>query len=207
MDTEQGKTPASIAPWKRLIIRAFAWGVGCGLAISLVLLSLHFYIQRPKNWDTHALRVRNVKAQSLENLKFEQNKLVTTSVGTTFNVDLENTTGADITLPQTVLVTQATKLTGALLGSSLKLAKDFFIPAHHVVTIWIENSELCAAEVHGKVCFDRYFQEYSEIILFDEKAKFEIRIPIPAFTITGEKARRYRSWVRPKTARQGKKGI
>jgi len=83
---------------------------------------------------------------------------------------------------------QATKQTGALHGSLLKLTKDRFIPAHHVATIWLENSELCAAKVkdpgavtllEGQDCFDRYFQEDSEIILFDEKSKFEIRIPIP----------------------------
>jgi hypothetical protein len=179
MDTKQSGVLGSFAPWKRLIIRAFAWGVGFGLALLLVLLSVYSYTQRPKQWDTHGLRVKNAEARSLTRLS---DKLEEVSVGTIFNVDLENTTGADITLPQTVRVMQATKQTGALHGSLLKLDNDYFIPAHHVVTVSLANDDLCPAKTDGKECLDRYFQEAAEIILFDEAPKYEIHIPIPSYT-------------------------
>lgn len=76
----------------------------------LVLLCVYFYTQRPKGSDTRALRVKNAKAEALS-LMDEQ--LAEKSIGTIFTVDLENTTGADITLPQTLRVMQATKGTGA----------------------------------------------------------------------------------------------
>ncbi len=86
------------APWKRLIVRGLAWGFGCGLAVFLVFLAVLFYAQRPKGWDARALRVKNAKA---EGLSLMDEHLAEKSTGISFTVDLENTTGADITLPQT----------------------------------------------------------------------------------------------------------
>src|SRR5262249_35186533 len=65
MGIQPSEWGAPMSPWKRLIVRALAWGVGCGLAISLVLLSVYFYTQRAKGWDTRALRVKNAKAEAL----------------------------------------------------------------------------------------------------------------------------------------------
>jgi hypothetical protein len=174
-----GLLPALVSPWKRLIIGALAWGVGCGLAISLVLLSVNSYTQRPKGWDTRPLRVKNVKA---EGLFLMDEKLAEKSTGTMFTVDLENTTGADITLPQTLTVMQATKATGVLHGSLLKLDKEYFLPAYHVVSITLDNDDLCAAKADPQTCFNSYFKDEAQIVIFDETRKYEIRIPIPAFT-------------------------
>ena len=179
MDIQQHEYQAPTSPWKRFIVRSSAWGVGCGLGISLVLLSVYFYTQRPKHWDTHALRVKSAKAEALSLM---DEHLAEKSTGTIFTVDLENTTGIDITLPQTLTVMQATKGTGALHGSLLKLDKEYFIPAHHVVSMTLENDDLCAAKVEPQSCFDSYFNDQGQIVIFDETRKYEIRIPIPAFT-------------------------
>jgi hypothetical protein len=108
-------------------------------------------------------------------------KLEEKSTGTMFTVDLENTTGADLTLPQTLTVMQTTKGTGAL-RSLLKFEKEYFLPGHHVVSVVLENDELCAAKVEAQTCFDSYFKDQSEIVVFDELHKYEIRIGIPALT-------------------------
>ena len=171
--------PAPVSLWKRLIIRALAWGVGCGLAISVVLLSVYFYAQRPKGWDTGSLRVKNIKA---EGLFLMDEKLAVKSTGTMFTVDLENTTGADITLPQTLTVMQEAKATGALHGSLLKLDKEYFLPAYHVVSIRLDNDDLCAAKADPQTCFNSYFKDEAQLVIFDETRRYEVRIPIPAFT-------------------------
>lgn len=163
----------------RLIRCALAWGFGCGLAMSFVLLSLHFYTQRPKGWDTRALRMKNAKAEALS-LMDEQ--LAEKSTGTIFTVDLENTTSQDIILPQTLKVMQMVKGTRALHGSLLKLHNEYFIPAHHIVSISLENDDLCAAKVQPQSCFDTYFKDQGEIVIFEETHKYEIRIPMPDLT-------------------------
>ena len=165
--------------WKRLIVRALAWGIGCGVGIATLLLAVYFYMQRPKDWDTSALRVKNVRAEGIDRL---DEGLAQTSVGTFFSVDLENTTAADITLSQNLTIMQTTKGTEALHGSLLKLHKEYFVPAHHVVTIMLENDELCAAKVEPQTCFNNYFKDQSQIYIFDDIHKYEVRIPIPAFT-------------------------
>jgi hypothetical protein len=109
-------------------------------------------------------------------------KLEEKSTGIMFTVGLENTTGEDITLPKTLRVMQATKATGVLHGSLLKLDKEYFLPAYHVVSIKLDNDELCAANADGKTCFNRYFKDEAQIVIFDETRKYEIRIPIPVFT-------------------------
>ena len=60
--------------------------------------------------------------------------------------------------------------------------KEYFVPAHHVVTITLENVELCAAKVEPQTCFNNYFKDQSQIYIFDDIHKYEARIPIPAFT-------------------------
>lgn len=178
MDTKPSAfPPASL--WKGLIIRALAWGVGCGLAISLVLLSVFFYMQRPRGWDTRALRVKHAEAGAVT-LMDEQ--LAEKSTGAIFTVDLENTTGADITLPKTLTIMQSSRETGSLHGSLLKLDNEYFLPAYHIVSITLENNDLCAPTVDPQSCFDTYFKNQGEIVIFDDTRKYEIRIPMPAFT-------------------------
>lgn len=160
-------------------VRAFAWGAGFGLAVALVLVFIYYAAQRPKRWDVGALRVNSVKAEGVDLLddNFDEK-----SVGTFFTVDLQNTTSEDITLPESVRVMQEAGDTGTLHGSLLKVGKDYFIPAHHVAAITLENHDLCAAHVEPRVCFDNYFGDQKAIVIFDEMHKFEIRIPMPKFS-------------------------
>lgn len=155
MDAKPNEYP-TVSPWLRLIVRALAWGAGCGLGISLVLLAVYFYMQRPKGWDTGAVRARSAEARSLGRL---DEHLGEVSSGTTFSVDLENATGEDVTLPSTVRIMQSTKNTGALRGSLLKLDYDYFLPAHHVVSIRLANDDLCAGNRDPQDCFDAYFKD------------------------------------------------
>jgi hypothetical protein len=141
---------------RRLIARAFAWGVGFGVGFAVALSAIYYYSVRPKGWDADALRVKHARAESLDKL---DDKLEQASVGVLFTVDIENTTGTDIILAKTLNVMQATKDSGALHGSMLTLGKDYFIPARHTVSISLENDDLCAAKVEGKLCFDQLLQE------------------------------------------------
>jgi hypothetical protein len=165
--------------WMRIFMRSLGLGVGIGIGICLVLVSMYFYMHRTKRWDTNALRVRHVKAESLT---LVGDDLSDKSSGTVFTVDLENTTGTDIKLPQTLTVMQTVRQTGALHGSLLKLRNEYFIPAGHLVSVVLENDDLCAPNAEPQICFDTYFKDESEIVIFDEDSKYEIRVTIPAFT-------------------------
>jgi hypothetical protein len=70
----------------------------------------------------------------------------------------------------------------ALHSSLLTLDGEYFIPAHHVVSIRISNDDLCAVKVEPQSCFDRYFKDQRDIVIFDQTRKYEIRVPIPTFT-------------------------
>jgi len=179
METERHGASPTLSPWKRLAIRALAGGLGCGVGIAVVVLIVDVYWSAPKGWNTDVLRVKKVIAGPF--FEWGENS-EEKSTGTIFTVDLENTTDADINLPQSLTVMQAAKDTGALHGSLLKLGKEYFIPAHHVVSITLENSDLCAAKVDPQVCFDSYFKDQSEIVVFDETHKTEIRIRMPSLT-------------------------
>ena len=124
MDTSQQSRPLS--PVKRLFIRSFAWRAGFGLVLAVVIAVTLFYEHRPKAWDTHALRVKNAKAEGLSRLndKFDE-----VSSGLTFSVDVENTTAADVTLPRTLTTMSQTRGSHSLHDSSLKLGSDYFLPA------------------------------------------------------------------------------
>jgi len=169
---------------KTIIIRAIAWGAGFGLAVSLLGLCVYLYMQGPKSWNTHALQVKRARA---EGLSLVDAQLTEKSTGVTLAADVENTTSADITLPQNPKIMQTNKGTEALHGSLLKLSSDYFLPAHHTGTITLDNDDLCAADVQPQSCFDRYFQDQSEIVIFDETHRYEIRIPIPTLTAPAPK--------------------
>jgi hypothetical protein len=77
------------------------------------------------------LRAKATKAGALSLM---DENLEKKSTGVIFTVDLENAPGADIALPQSVTIMEATKATGALHGSLLKLDKEYFLPAHHVAS-------------------------------------------------------------------------
>lgn len=165
---------------KSTFLKAFGWGAGCGLVLAIAIAGLIFYEQRPKAWNTQALRVKAAKAQSLSRLneKFEE-----VSSGITFSVDVENATRSDLTLSSAVNVMGQTRASHALHGSFLKLPKDYFLPAGHVTSISLDSDDLCAANHPPQECFDSYFGEDEFIVVFDEARKYELLIPVPPLTL------------------------
>ena len=148
--------------------------------MALAICALYFYTQRPKEWDKKSVRTANVKAQPISRLN---DKFQDIGSGITFTVDLENTTNNDITIQQGVNVLQEQRGSHALHGSFVKLDHDVFLPSHHVVSLFLGSSDLCAAKYDPKECFNSYFQDYDNIVLLDNIQKLEIRIPIPKLTI------------------------
>jgi hypothetical protein len=178
MDTNQQYRPLS--PAKRLLIRAFAGGAGCGLVLVIAFAAILFYEQRPKAWDSTALRVKSAKAEGLSRLNDKFDEI---SSGITFSVDVENTTAADVTLPRTLTTMSQTRGSHSLHGSFLKLASDYFLPSRHVTTISLDSDDLCAANYPPQRCFDSYFKDNENLVIFEEAHKYEILIPVPALTL------------------------
>jgi len=111
-------------------------------------------------------------------------KFTETGSGVSFSVDLQNATGADVTIPKTVIIMQATRGTHTLHSSLLWLAGDYFIPAGHAVSATLENSGFCQANEDPRQCFDDHFKADDEIVLFDQSQKYEIHISIPPIRIS-----------------------
>ena len=181
--------PPTISPrLKSIVIRTLVWGFGFGVGVGLVVLAVMFYLERPKGWDTKSIRASNVKAETLSKLDdhdpFAAIAVPTdfVSTGNIFSADLQNATGKDITLPASVTIMQTAKETGALHSSLLRLSRNYFLPAHHTVTITLENDDECLSTVKVEDCYNGYFKDESNIVLFDQTQKYEIRIPIPPLT-------------------------
>ena len=124
--------------------------------------------------------MKTAKAEGLSRLndKFDE-----VSSGITFSVDVENTTAADVTIPRTLTTMSQTRGSHSLHGSFLKLGADYFLPARHVTTISLDSDDLCAANYPPQQCFDSYFKDDEDLVIFDESHKYEILIPVPTLTL------------------------
>jgi hypothetical protein len=176
MDTTQQERPVSLV--KRLLIQSLTWGVGCGLVLATMILAILFYGHRAKGWDAHALRVHHVRAEGLSQLKFDE-----VSSGIEFSVDVENATAADVSLPHTLTTLGQTRGSHSLHSSLLRLREDYFLPARHVTTISLASADMCAANHPPQQCFETYFKDDEDLIIFDESHKYEILIPVPTLTL------------------------
>lgn len=168
---------------KTTLLKIAAAAAGIVFALCIVGGAVLWYASRPKPpklWNTNALRVMATKAVPFDQLGAD---LKQTGSGIAFTFDVENTTALDLMLPQDIIVMQESKSSHALHGSFLKLDHDYFIPAHHAMTVSLGNSNLCAPNFDPSGCFHAYFEEDQAIVLFDQQNRHEIHIQMPALTI------------------------
>jgi hypothetical protein len=183
---------------KATLLKIAAAAGGVTLALCIAAACVLWYASRPKPpepWDTSAIRISAIKAVPLDKLNAN---LKQTDSGIDFTFDAANTTGLDLTLPKDTTVMQETKSSHALHDSFLKLDRDYFIPAHHAVTISLGNAELCAPNFDPRGCFHAYFEEDQEIVLFDHQNRREIHITMPALTIP-----EFQAWKPEKAEKKG----
>ncbi len=172
-----------VSSLKLLAIRSLAWGVGCGLTLAVILGAVVFFEQRPKAWDVQALRVKHVEARPLTWVNEKDEVLNNVGSGVTFIVDVENTTGDDLTLSRTLTTMGQTRGSHSLHGSFLKVNADYLVPAGHVTTVSLD-ADLCTADTPPQQCFDSVFKDDENIVILDESHKYEILIPIPVLTLS-----------------------
>jgi hypothetical protein len=185
------ESTAASRSWKQTFLRAAGWGFGFGVGVVIVGGTCLWFWGRPKGWDTGALRAKNIKAEGIGHAKEHDNILDVDAMGTAFTFDLENTTREDVTLSPGVRIMLSNKETKALSDSSLLVAKDYFLPSKQSVSVTIQNSSECTESMKTDACFDAIFKGASEIVIFDESAKREIRLPIPPFTRTKDGGPQY----------------
>lgn len=164
---------------RQLFIGTIGLGTGIGIGLCIAVFALQGHASRKPAWNENALRVKHVRGEGLTKL---DQQLKDVSVGSTFEIDIENTTNDDIDLPASVKVMQTAKETGALHGSLLTLPHAYFLPAGQTATIHLDNDELCAAKVNTKQCFNNYFADQKDIVIFDSDGKYEIHATIPPFS-------------------------
>jgi len=151
-------------------------GAACGLTIAVVLIAFYFFQVRSTGWNSKALRTVRVKAEPIDQLNEQFNPICS---GIIFTVDVENTTSVDLPIPQSVMVMGKTRGSNAIHGTFLKLNRSYFIPAKQVETITLDSDQLCAANYDPQSCFDSYFKDDQEIVLFENMNRNEVRIPVP----------------------------
>lgn len=173
-------TGISTFSWKRLAVRSLLGGAACGVVLALILIAFFLYQERPKSWDSRALRTVHVKAEPIDQL---DEKLKAVGTGIFFTVDVENATDTDISLPQTLTVMGKSRDSHALHGSFLKLNRDYFIPAKHIETLSLDADQLCSTDTEPQKCFDSYFKDDEEIVVFDNQNRYELRISMPSLTV------------------------
>ena len=104
-------------------------------------------------------------------------------VAGTVTVDLQNTTGEDITLLQSVIVMESEEGSHVLHSSRFALDHDYFMPAGHTVSVTLMADDPCAPENTPETCVESYFNGMDEIVLFDKPARYEVHIPLKAIRL------------------------
>lgn len=170
--------------WKSTALRLSAWGFGCGMGLAMIAVFAIWFRELPKHWSSRDLIPHHVEVVGIGHARTEGSSLEIDGIGTSFSMDLQNTTSEDVTLSKDLLVMQSDKNSGALTESSLALEKDYFIPAKHTVSVVIQNSNECNKDMKSDECFEALFKNVEAIFIFDQLTKREIRFDVPAFKKT-----------------------
>ena len=157
------------------------WGLRFGLGVGTILAVSIWLMERPKSWNMRALTPHNVKVAGIGHAKDLGSTFDVDGIGTSFSFDLENTTSEDLTLPKDVKVMQSDKSSGSLADSSLLVQKEYFILAKHTVAVTLQNANECVKTMKTDESFDAIFRDVSEIVIFDQSAKKEIRFAVPSY--------------------------
>lgn len=177
--TIEAKKPITL--WKRIAIRAVIGGTACGVVLVIGAAVALLFVNRPKEWNNRALKVVHAEAHAF--VRWGHGPVAESS-GIVFDIDIQNTTGHDVNIPQNLRVQSQSKNTHALRGTLLQLPIEYFIPAHHTVSVSMGSTELCGAEYDTRKCFDNYFKDEEALVIFDEPTRFEIDVPMPQLQTT-----------------------
>lgn len=104
------------------------------------------------------------------------------SSGVKFEVDIQNVTASDITIPADLKVLSQTRETHALKETVLRLEGTYFIPARHTVSVSLSTSGWCAADWDSRQCFNAYFGQADALDIFDGRSRYEMVVPMPVLT-------------------------
>jgi hypothetical protein len=173
------------ARWKTVIVRSLVWGVGCGLAIAGAF-SLWLYLsQRPKQWDTKALVAGKVTLSpdwatlgaAKDNPTADQNQHILF-----FHADIKNATENEVSFKEPTRIFRTIKGSSTLQPLPVSnLDFDAVLPAGHTTVIPLYVGVTCLPpNVEQKDCIQHVLGDTEQVIVFDDRNKFEIHIPISA---------------------------
>ncbi len=176
MGTGAPEVCKAIALWKRIAIQAAIGGAAFGAVVVIGTAIAAYVANRPKEWDDRSLKVVHSEGHPFSKMNGEMKE---ESSGIDFEVDIQNTTGTDITITQDLSVMSQTRSTHALKDTFLKLPRAYFIPARHTVSVSMGSTEICAANYDPRKCYDSYFQDEDALVIFDQGSRLKINIPMP----------------------------
>ena len=85
--------------WKYIVVRFFAWGLGCGIGIGAILAVTYYISQRPKTWNSKALLASRVTMSpdwGTAEVPKDADFIPATNINVVFFVaELRNATGGD----------------------------------------------------------------------------------------------------------------
>jgi len=167
------ETTANTRNWRVTIVRAAAWGFGFGAAVAIVLGIMIYVVNRPRGWDTKTLVFKNSKLEQFGVSTDGKTKWIW------LTADIQNRSGADVTLAKDTRVMGRKAGTRTLDTSTFHLSRDYFLPAHETTAVTLDDDLYCESGKTTDYCFQRSLGGVDEVVLFDDIGKYETRATLP----------------------------
>jgi hypothetical protein len=172
--------------WKRSVLWGASFGIAAALTLSISLAVIYWCTSRPKAWNVNA--IKGISSTADEYFDLDNNKFKGGGFRAVFVI--ENTTSADITLPQDLRFYKREMKSQALEEIKLTLIHQFVIPARERAEITAHMEYSCSesdldtgvtTEREGKQCFQDAIGDVSEFVAFDNTSHIRLNLPKPVF--------------------------
>jgi hypothetical protein len=173
-------------------LRQKTWGkwflIGMLGLVALAVIIAVVIKSKTAAWDNKSLSV--AWSQATEGSTMEKTGEVESN-GLFLKYALQNNTGHDITIPESVTIMTRLTKGGVLDSSSAKLNATTFVPAHDSALCMIYMEGVCdqrdfvtnkiVKTMNPQACYDQVFADSDGLVLFDHSNRIKITLPKPSF--------------------------
>jgi len=130
------------------------------------------------NWDANALVVERTKLEPAWSTTQPFSKVYEDTHTVFLEVEIENKTARDITLPPSIKLRETTKFSRSLKLTEFGLKGPIILPAGQATSVRISYDLYCRVGRVPKDCVRRALGDLDQLIMFDGANKYEIRVPL-----------------------------